>query len=104
MVRQQLHQKLMMLYKSSNVWYNYTKNTEIGKECFVLKDKILGIVQTILGAILFIVLIVSLIIGKIPQMHPMVIVAILLSIINIAYGIYLIIVNKKELKKEETSN
>ena len=69
-----------------------------------MKDKILGIVQTILGAILFIVLIVSLIIGKIPQMHPMVIVAILLSIINIAYGIYLIIVNKKELKKEETSN
>lgn len=69
-----------------------------------MKDKILGIVQTILGAILFIVLIVSLIIGKIPQMHPMVIVAILLSVINIAYGIYLIIVNKKELKKEETSN
>ena len=69
-----------------------------------MKDKILGIVQTILGAILFIVLIVSLIIGKIPQMHPMVIVAILLSVINIAYGIYLIIVNKKELKKEKTSN
>ena len=69
-----------------------------------MKDKILGIVQTILGAILFIVLIVSLIIGKISQMHPMVIVAILLSVINIAYGIYLIIVNKKELKKEETSN
>ena len=69
-----------------------------------MKDKILGIVQTILGAILFIVLIVSLIIGKIPQMPPMVIVAILLSVINIAYGIYLIIVNKKELKKEETSN
>lgn len=69
-----------------------------------MKDKILGIVQTILGAILFIVLIASLIIGKIPQMHPMVIVAILLSVINIAYGIYLIIVNKKELKKEETSN
>lgn len=69
-----------------------------------MKDKILGIVQTILGVILFISLIVSLIIGKIPQMHPMVIVAILLSVINIAYGIYLIIVNKKELKKEETSN
>lgn len=69
-----------------------------------MKDKILGIVQTVLGAILFIVLIASLIIGKIPQMHPMVIVAILLSVINIAYGIYLIIVNKKELKKEETSN
>ena len=69
-----------------------------------MKDKILGIAQTILGAILFIALIVSLIIGKIPQMHPMVIVAILLSVINIAYGIYLIIVNKKELKKEETSN
>lgn len=69
-----------------------------------MKDKILGIIQTILGAILFIALTVSLIIGKIPQMHPMVIVAILLSVINIAYGIYLIIVNKKELKKEETSN
>lgn len=65
-----------------------------------MNDKILGILQTAFGGILFLILVISIAIGKITINHTIVITAIILSLANMLYGIYLIIINKN--KKEET--